>query len=51
MLEAYKIIASTEGICSALEPMAAAAELIKQAKNKPKDYTICLSLWDVVRRI
>ena len=45
MLEAYKIIARTEGICSALEPMAAAAEVIfRQAKNKPKDYTICLSL-------
>ena len=45
MLDAYKIIARTEGICSALEPMAAAAEVIfRQAKNKPKDYTICLSL-------
>ena len=45
MLEAYKIIARTEGICSALEPMAAAAEVIfRQAKNKPKDYTICISL-------
>ena len=45
MLEAYKIIARTEGICSALEPMAAAAEVIlRQAKDKPKDYTICLSL-------
>ena len=45
MLEAYKIIAQTEGICSALEPMAAAAEIIfRQAKDKPKDYIICLSL-------
>ena len=45
MLEAYKIIAQTEGICSALEPMAAAAEIIfRQAKDKPKDYLICLSL-------
>ena len=44
ILEAYKLIASTEGICSALEPMAGAAELIKQAKNKPKDYLICLNL-------
>ena len=45
MLEAYKIIARTEGICSALEPMAAAAEVIfRQAKDKPKDYIICLSL-------
>ncbi len=44
ILEAYKLIASTEGICSALEPMAAAAELIKQAKKKPKDYLICLNL-------
>ena len=44
ILEAYKLIALTEGICSALEPMAGAAELIKQAKNKPKDYLICLNL-------
>ena len=45
MLEAYKIIAQTEGICSALEPMAAAAEIIfRQAKDKSKDYIICLSL-------
>ena len=44
ILEAYKLVASTEGICSALEPMAGAAELIKQAKNKPKDYLICLNL-------
>ena len=45
MLEAYKIIAQTEGICSALEPMAAAAEIIfRQAKSKPKEYIICLSL-------
>jgi len=45
MLEAYKIIAQTEGICSALEPMAAAAEIIfRQAKDKPEDYIICLSL-------
>ena len=45
MLDAYKMIAQTEGICSALEPMAGAAEIIfRQAKNKPKDYIICLSL-------
>ena len=44
-MSAYKITARTEGICSALEPMAAAAEVIfRQAKDKPKDYTICLSL-------
>ena len=45
MLEAYKIIAQKEGICSAMQPMAEAAEIIfRQAKDKPKDYTICLSL-------
>ena len=45
MLDAYKMIAQTEGICSALEPMAGAAEIIfRQAKDKPKDYIICLSL-------
>ena len=45
MLEAYKMIAQTEGICSALEPMAGAAEIIfRQAKHKPEDYIICLSL-------
>tara|TARA_B100000965_G_scaffold399734_1_gene420264 strand:- start:73 stop:1266 length:1194 start_codon:yes stop_codon:yes gene_type:complete len=45
MLYAYKIIAQTEGICSALEPMAGAAEIIfRQAKDKPRDYIICLSL-------
>lgn len=45
MLEAYKLIAKTEGICSALEPMAAAAEVIfRQSKNKSKDFHICISL-------
>ena len=45
MLDAYKMIAQTEGICSALEPMAGAAEIIfRQAKDKPKDYLICLNL-------
>jgi tryptophan synthase beta chain len=45
MLDAYKMIAQTEGICSALEPMAGAAEIIfRQAKDKPKGYIICLSL-------
>ena len=45
MLEAYKLIAKTEGICSALEPMAAAAEVIfRQSKNKTKDFHICISL-------
>ena len=33
-----------KGISSALEPMAAAAHLIKIAKDKPKDFLICLSL-------
>ena len=44
ILDAYKLVAKTEGISAALEPMAGAAEVIKQANNKPKDYTICLSL-------
>ena len=44
ILNAYKIVAQTEGISSALEPMAAAAEVIKQAKNKPKEFIIVLSL-------
>ena len=44
ILDAYKLVAKTEGISAALEPMAGAAEVIKQAKDKPKDYTICLSL-------
>ena len=45
MLEAYKLVAKTEGICSALEPMAAAAEVIfRQSKNKSKDFHICISL-------
>ena len=44
ILNAYKMIAKYEGISSALEPMAAAAHLIKIAKDKPKDYLICLSL-------
>ena len=44
ILNAYKLVAKTEGISSALEPMAGAAEVIKQSKNKPKDYLICLSL-------
>ena len=44
ILDAYKLIARTEGICSALEPMAAAAYVIKTAPKKPKDYIICLSL-------
>ncbi len=44
ILNAYKMVAKYEGISSALEPMAAAAHLIKIAKDKPKDYLICLSL-------
>ena len=44
ILDAYKLVARTEGICSALEPMAAAAYVIKTAPKKPKDYIICLSL-------
>ena len=44
ILNAYKMIAKYEGISSALEPMAAAAHLIKIAKDKPKDYLICLPL-------
>ena len=49
MLEAYKIIARTEGICSALEPMAAAAEVIfRQVKNKPKDYPTTLNSEEII---
>ena len=44
ILNAYKTFAKYEGISSALEPMAGAAYLLKVAKNKPKDYLICLSL-------
>ena len=44
ILEAYKLVAKTEGICSALEPMAAAAEVIKQAKGKNKDFIIVMNL-------
>jgi len=44
ILDAYKLIAKTEGICSALEPMAAASYVIKTAPKKPKDYIICLNL-------
>ena len=44
ILDAYKLIAQTEGICSALEPMAAASYVIKIAPKKPKDYIICLNL-------
>ena len=44
ILNAYKVVAQTEGISSALEPMAAAAEVLKQAKGKPKDFIIVLSL-------
>jgi len=44
ILEAYKLVAKTEGICSALEPMAAAAEVIKQAKGKKKDFIIVMNL-------
>ena len=44
ILDAYKLIARTEGICSALEPMAAASYVIKTAPKKPKDYIICLNL-------
>ena len=44
ILDAYKIVAQTEGISSALEPMAAAAEVLKQAKDKPTDFIIVLSL-------
>jgi len=44
ILNAYKVVAQTEGISSALEPMAAAAEVLKQAKDKPKDFIIVLSL-------
>jgi len=44
ILNAYKIVAQTEGISSALEPMAAAAEVLKQAKDKPKNFIIVLSL-------
>ena len=44
ILNAYKVVAQSEGISSALEPMAAAAEVLKQAKGKPKDFIIVLSL-------
>ena len=44
ILDAYKLIAKTEGISAALEPMAGAAEVIKRAKGRSKDYLICLSL-------
>ena len=44
ILNAYKVVVQTEGISSALEPMAAAAEVFKQAKGKPKDFIIVLSL-------
>lgn len=44
ILNAYKAVAQSEGISSALEPMAAAAEVLKQAKGKPKDFIIVLSL-------
>jgi tryptophan synthase beta chain len=44
ILDTYKLVAQTEGICSALEPMAAVCETIKRAKGKPKDYVIVTSL-------
>ena len=44
ILDTYKLVAQTEGICSALEPMAAVCETIKRAKDKPKDYVIVTSL-------
>ena len=44
LLESYKLVAKTEGICSALEPMAAITETVKRAKGKPKDYVIVVSL-------
>ena len=44
ILDTYKLVAQTEGICSALEPMAAVCETIKRAKGKPKDYIIVTNL-------
>ena len=44
LLESYKLVAKTEGICSALEPMAAITETVKRAKGKPKDYVIVTNL-------
>ena len=44
ILETYKLVARTEGICSALEPMAAVCETVKRAKGKSKDYVIVTNL-------
>ena len=44
ILDTYKLVAQTEGICSALEPMAAVCETIKRAKGKPKNYILVASL-------
>ena len=44
LLESYKLVAKTEGICSALEPMAAITETVKRAKKMSKDKIIVASL-------
>ena len=44
ILDTYKLVAQTEGICSALEPMAAVCETIKRAKGKPKNYILVANL-------
>ena len=44
ILESYKLVAQTEGICSALEPMAAVTEAVKRSKGKPKDYLVVVNL-------
>ena len=44
LLESYKLIARTEGICSALEPMAAVTESVKRAKKMSKDKIVVISL-------
>ena len=43
-LESYKLVAATEGICSALEPMAAVTEAVKRAKKMSKDKIVVMSL-------
>jgi|TARA_B100000959_G_scaffold286507_1_gene365476 tryptophan synthase beta chain len=44
LLESYKLVAKTEGICSALEPMAAITETVKRAKKMSKDKIILTTL-------
>ena len=44
LLESYKLVARTEGICSALEPMAAVTEAVKRAKKMSKDKIVVISL-------